>query len=637
MGKVSTPEQLPARADTAPVPPDDPTQAVRRLRDTVAASALPQDAAAEARAVVNQFDDYILPRLANLDAPLLAVIGGSTGSGKSTLVNGLLRERVSNPGVIRPTTRQPILVANPEDAGWFNSPRVLPGLSRSHGAGDEQSTALRIVETPSIPTGLSLLDAPDFDSIDDRNRALAGQLLAAADLWIFVTTPARYADQLVWNFLNDAAGRGIEVVVVLNRLDATAAQTVPQDLRRMMDQAGLGGATVFTVPFVPDLGDAAAGEFLSPEAVEPLRTYLTQLAQDSAARRAVAGKTVAGALDGALERVDALIERRERQEAFANQLDHSVFEQYKDAHRHIIDATSDGKMLRSEVMDRWQDVVGTSDVGRGFERWFSQAVDKLGSFFSGEPAPLREVETELESGLHAVIVDAADTAAARAWSHIGAVAPELRACADPALARASADIDERAAQLVREWQAGIIEQIQGTAGEKRQRARVMSLGLNVLTVALILMVFASTAGLTGGEVAIAGGSAVLSQKLLETVFGEDAVRKMATDARNDLNQRLDALLRVERERYYALTDPLLDGAGAEELRAAAREARRSVDERFPGIISPAPAALEPAGGAGTGSGSGSDSDDVMESFERGTLRGLFDQLRGTFGAPGGGE
>ena len=602
----------------------DPIDAVTHLRDTLAGTTLPADATADARAVVNQFDDYILPRLANLDAPLLAVIGGSTGSGKSTLVNALLRERVSNPGVIRPTTRQPVLVANPEDADWFNSPRVLPGLTRSHGAGNEQSTTLRIVETPSLPAGLSLLDAPDFDSIDDRNRALASQLLAAADLWIFVTTPARYADQLVWNFLHDAASRGIEVVVVLNRLDEVAAETVPQDLRRMMAQAGLEGATVFTVPFITDLGkDASASdEFLPAELVAPLYGYLNGLAQDSAARRAVAGKTVAGAVEGALAKVDELALTRQRREDFANQIDETIFEHYKDAHRHVIEATSDGQMLRSEVMDRWQDVVGTSDVFRGFERWFSQTIDKVGSFFSGEPAPLREVETELESGLHAVIVDAADTAASRSWSRVGVIAPELRDQADPSLARASRNINEDAAKLIREWQAGILERIQETAGEKRQRARVMSLGLNVLTVALMLMVFSTTAGITGAEIGIAGGSAVVGQKLLETIFGEDTVRRMASDARRDLDQRLDHLLREERERYYALTDPLLQGTSAESIRAAADEARTAIDQRFPGSIAPAkPAASLPAL-----------KEDVSESFESGTLRGLFDQLRGTFGS-----
>ena len=590
------------------------------MRDAVADTALPVGVASEARAVVNQLDDYVLPRLANLDAPLLAVIGGSTGSGKSTLVNALLRERVSNPGVIRPTTRQPVLVANPGDADWFNSPQVLPGLARSHGAGDERSTTLRVVDTPRIPEGLALLDAPDFDSIDDQNRALASQLLAAADLWIFVTTPARYADQLVWNFLNDAAGRGIEVVVVLNRLDEKAAETVPDDLRRMMNDAGLSNATVFTVPFVADLGGDQAGEFLGEELVAPLREYLTTLADDTAARRDVAGKTVAGAVESVLTRVDALVGRRERQENFANQLDESIHEFYTAANRHVIDATSDGKLLRSEVMDRWQDVIGTSDVFRGFERWFSSAVDKVGSFFTGQPAPLREVETEIESGLHAVIVDAAETAASRAWSHTGSVAPELRAEADPALARASADISDKAAQLVRDWQKDMVQHIQDTAGDKRQRARIMSFGLNVVTVALMLVVFASTAGITGGEVAIAGGSAVLGQRLLETIFGEDTVRRMVVQAREDLNQRLGELFAAERDRYHVLTDPLLEGATAEQMREASAEAKRAVDVRLLGLVDRHNAPQLPA-----------KQEDVEDSFERRTLRGLFDQLRGNFG------
>lgn len=595
----------------------DVLDAVRGVRDAVATTSLPVDVAPEARAIVNQLDDYVLPRLANLDAPLLAVIGGSTGSGKSTLVNALLRERVSNPGVIRPTTRQPVLVANPGDADWFNSPQVLPGLARSHGTGDERSTTLRVVDTPRIPEGLALLDAPDFDSIDDHNRALASQLLAAADLWIFVTTPARYADQLVWNFLNDAAGRGIEVVVVLNRLDEKAAETVPDDLRRMMNEAGLQKATAFTVPFVSDLGGNNADEFLGEDLVAPLRDYLTTLAQDTVARRDVAGKTVAGAVESALERVDALVGRRERQENFANQLDEAIHEFYTAANRHVIDATSDGQLLRSEVMDRWQDVIGTSDVFRGFERWFSSAVDKVGSFFTGQPAPLREVETEIETGLHAVIVDAAESAASRAWSHTGSVAPELRSDADPALARASADMSDQASQLVRDWQQALVERIQDTAGDKRQRARIMSFGLNVVTVALMLTVFASTAGLTGGEVAIAGGSAVLGQKLLETIFGEDTVRRMVTEAREDLNQRLGELFAAERDRYHVLTDPLLEGATADELREASREAKRAVDVRLLGVVDK-PQAPAPQ-------------DDVEESFERGTLRGLFDQLRGNFG------
>lgn len=42
-------------------PPSDPLSAVKQLRDSLAATTLPADAADEARAVVNQLDDYILP------------------------------------------------------------------------------------------------------------------------------------------------------------------------------------------------------------------------------------------------------------------------------------------------------------------------------------------------------------------------------------------------------------------------------------------------------------------------------------------------------------------------------------------------------------------------------------------------
>ena len=49
-----------------------------------------------------------------------------------------------------------------------------------------------------------LLDSPDIDSVLAENRALANQLLAAADAWLFVTTAARYADAVPWEFLHGA-------------------------------------------------------------------------------------------------------------------------------------------------------------------------------------------------------------------------------------------------------------------------------------------------------------------------------------------------------------------------------------------------------------------------------------------------
>src|SRR5215207_2406814 len=109
-----------------------------------------------------------------LDAPLLAVVGGSTGAGKSTLVNSLVGTRVTETGVLRPTTRSPVLVHHPADADWFGQDRLLPDLERVHSPTTDPS-ALQLVPASSVPPGLAILDAPDVDSIEESNRALAAQ------------------------------------------------------------------------------------------------------------------------------------------------------------------------------------------------------------------------------------------------------------------------------------------------------------------------------------------------------------------------------------------------------------------------------------------------------------------------------
>jgi energy-coupling factor transporter ATP-binding protein EcfA2 len=159
------------------------------------------------REIADQFDDYLLPRLARTDAPLLAVVGGPTGAGKSTLVNSLVGHRVSAAGVLRPTTRSAILAYHPADNGWFENRRILPGLGRTTGTSGDPAN-LQLVPSSSMPVGLAVLDAPDIDSVVTSNLALATQLLAAADMWMFVTTAARYADAVPWEFLRVAVTRG---------------------------------------------------------------------------------------------------------------------------------------------------------------------------------------------------------------------------------------------------------------------------------------------------------------------------------------------------------------------------------------------------------------------------------------------
>ena len=78
----------------------------------LAATACPSPCPARSRspgypAALAQLEDYILPRYRSLDAPLLAVVGGSTGAGKSTLVNALVGHPVTRAGAIRPPPASP--------------------------------------------------------------------------------------------------------------------------------------------------------------------------------------------------------------------------------------------------------------------------------------------------------------------------------------------------------------------------------------------------------------------------------------------------------------------------------------------------------------------------------------------------
>src|SRR6476661_1922812 len=252
--------------------------AVTTLRDQVADAELPLDipGVATGRAtrdsLLKQLDDYVIPRLRSLDAPLLAVVGGSTGAGKSTLVNSIVEAEVSRSGVLRPTTTTPVLVHHPEDVRWFSDDRVLPGLSRVTGAPTEDDgvSALRLVGSRSLPPGMALLDAPDIDSVVSANRALATQLLAAADLWLFVTTAARYADAVPWDLLRQASERGTAVAIVLDRVDAEAIAEVRPHLQQMLRDQGLSTSPVFTVP---ESRLDGVGR-LPADAVERLRSWL---------------------------------------------------------------------------------------------------------------------------------------------------------------------------------------------------------------------------------------------------------------------------------------------------------------------------------------------------------------------------
>lgn len=514
----------------------------------------------EVRNAVAQLDDYILPRYRSLDAPLLAVVGGSTGAGKSTLVNALVGHPVTRSGAIRPTTRQPILLHHPADAGWFEGQRVLPTLSRIRGTVSSDSlpasragatpdaeaiSSLVLVADQAVPRGIALLDAPDVDSISDDNRRLAGQLLAAADLWIFVTTANRYADAVPWKLLLNASSRDIMVAVVLDRMPAEAEAEVSADLRGLLQKEGLGSARLFVVPET----DLDGLGMLPPSSVQPLQVWLRALAADAAGRSEIARRTLNGTVKALASRVSVVAEAVHGQERAAASLRADAEAAYRDAVARIVDATKDGSLLRGEVLARWQDFVGTGEFFRTLEQNVGRLRDRLGAFFRGEPTPAVRVEVAIETGLQAVILDEAANAGEdtdQRWRSDPA-GRELLGADD--LSGTSPGFADVAAAEIRAWQAALMELIRTEGQGKRTQARWLSFGINGLGAALMIVVFSMTAGLTGVEIGVAGGTAVVGQRLLEAVFGEDAVRRLAQTARDDLQARCQRLLQVEQQKF----------------------------------------------------------------------------------------
>jgi predicted GTPase len=524
------------------------------------------------REMIDQLEDYAIPRLMTIEAPLLAVVGGSTGAGKSTLVNSLVGSRVTVPGVLRPTTRSPVLVHHPSDVEWFGQDRLLPDLVRvQHPTNDPD--ALQLVATESVPAGLAILDAPDVDSVEERNRQLAAQLLAAADLWLFVTSAARYADQVPWGFLKQAAERSTAVAIVLDRTPDDAIETVSTHLARMLASRGLKDSPLFTVTEgkVDDQG------LLPAHHVAEIRGWLESLADDVNARGAVVKQTLDGAIRTIARRTYGVADALAEQGDAATRLRADADRAYDDAIAAIVAASADGTLLRGEVLARWQEFVGTGELLKSLEDKVGWFRDRVVNAIKGKPQQAERVTVAVESGLETLILEHAEAAAERAeasWQQLAA-GQGLLAMADQDLGRASRDLRRRAERAVRDWQQDVLEMVRTEGADKRTTARFLAFGVNGLSVALMIVVFAHTAGVTGAEAGIAGGSAVLGQKLLEAVFGDQAVRSLAERARRSLEQRITELFRAERDRYVVLVQSLGVKPGVPDQ---LRDATRRIDD-----------------------------------------------------------
>src|SRR5580700_69125 len=268
-------------------------------------------ARAERVKLLSQIDDYLLPRVRQSGAPLLVALVGSTGAGKSTLVNSIVGAQVSNTGIRRPTTNSPVLACHPDDVDWFAENVFLPTVPRVRQEGLARSGRdglLVLAANEGMPKGVALLDTPDIDSVVPAHREFAYQFLDASDLWLFMTTASRYADAAVWELLQEAKDRDASLGIVLSRVPPSSGAELTKHFGAMLEANGLGENDRFVINET-----VITDSRLPPEASAPVREWLQDTAVRADRRVAVLTQTMAGALDTFRSRVPALAAEVEAQ------------------------------------------------------------------------------------------------------------------------------------------------------------------------------------------------------------------------------------------------------------------------------------------------------------------------------------
>ena len=567
--------------------------AVEHLRMQIATLSLtldvPDVAAArrEREGMLSQLDDYLLPRLRRPDAPLLAVIGGSTGAGKSTLTNSLVRRVVSRSGVLRPTTRSPVLVHHPFDSGAFLSQRILPRLTRVTSEAPEplqpidpnapRITGLRLVPHEGLTPGMAIIDAPDIDSLVETNRDLAVQLLQAADLWIFVTTAARYADAMPWELLSQAAERGVAVAVVLDRVPPESLADLRVHLATRLRDRGLGGAPLFVIPETETVDG-----FLPESLVTPLLNWLRRVAGDDHARGVVADRTLKGVLGSLRARAELLAVAAEAQAVGWQLLHDEVDAVFTTARPRLLASLVDGSLLSGEVLARWQEQIADGGFVRRLDRRPQSLTDRMSAAVSTAVTTAVRRDGEEAQPLDVPVIEGA----------AAAIRAALRAATEDVLNRwrrhsfgsalitarghqvTSNDIEPQLEREVRSWRVGVssrvaaaVEDVVTDATEVRIDSQAVA---DVMFVVAVDERSEQSAAESAPDSTDSIGTVAAARRIVAGFLGAEKVQFVAADARADLTARAGMMIDAERRRLERLLESAETRTGrGEAVRMAA--------------------------------------------------------------------
>jgi hypothetical protein len=374
----------------------------------------------------------------------------------------------------------------------------------------------------------------------------------------------------------------VPLLAVINRMPVDEADetAVLADYRGLIQrgeidrQGAFGELEVISVP-EGALDPATSG--LLRETVAPILDGIDRLRRHDEERRAIARRSLHGALAGLPEAVEGIAAEVEEEREEAASLTATLETNYAAARRELGTEIERGTFLRSEVLRQWLDFVNAGPLARYLSEGVGRIAAAIRNLFRGStvpPAP--PVREAAFADLVTSVIRHADTAASRTASAWVESPRGATAVADHAgLWGSSATLTPRLEAELAEWMEEIGDEIQARGADRKLKAQVASIGINVLGTSAMLAVFVSTGGLTGAELGIGAVTALINQKLLEAIFGEGNVADFVERARSRLDSILDAEFEAERRRFLEALGPFAEQTDlAAELRRAAHSATR---------------------------------------------------------------
>lgn len=565
---------------------------------------------AERAKLLSQIDDYLLPRVRQSAAPLLVALVGSTGAGKSTLVNSVVGTQVSLTGVRRPTTNSPVLACHPDDIHWFAENMFLPTMPRVRQEGlarPGRDGLLVLAASEGMTKGIALLDTPDIDSVVRAHYDFAYQFLDASDLWLFMTSASRYADAPVWELLQHARERGASLGVVLSRVPPSHRAELVAHFNAMLDANGVQAENRFVIPET-----GIVDGFLPDDIFQPIRDWLNETAQRADRRVAVLSQTMAGMLDTFKTRVPRLAAHVDAQVVLSTRLRREAENAYAAALMEFDESTRGGRLLAGEVLARWQDYAASGDLSAALRGKRSiPAIRRGGKRARTDTSTTRyaALEAALRAALQALVVSVADRAAeqvTRVWrdnpggaallaaadesrvrderakrefeSAFGTAPEDQPGAADGGAAakqgafdRSSPDLPLRVSRAVSAWQDQLMRLVRSDVIRRHGGGTVHDIApVSVVTLVAMLGAPSQVGAFVPAPRETAqdnkDGIGEVPREVLASIIGDAGSEELIARARQDLRQRIGLLLDEEMLRF----GEVIDEAGSVDAVAAVR-------------------------------------------------------------------